>query len=264
MRKVPHVGNYRREMPVSLERLYENAIDWEHLPYLHRSSFSKIDCQAAGEWGFRARLWGQPFDERRGFVIELRLDRELHRWITSTLEGPGTGSEIWTHALTLGDRNTMVVVDFFVPRVAGTRATELGDFYIKLYRRLYDEDVSMMSERQAQLDATKSGSFHREPIELGTLHELRRMLPIIVESGGRKIRVVELAGRLTAHAVVCPHRLGPLSACKVEDATIECPWHGYRFDIRTGECVNGSRISLAPAPRVHVDSQGSRVVLQWE
>jgi hypothetical protein len=28
--------------------------------------------------------------------------------------------------------------------------------------------------------------------------------------------VVELAGRLAAHAVVCPHRLGPLSACKIK------------------------------------------------
>lgn len=264
IRKVPHVATYRRELPVSLERLYENALDWEHLPYLHRTSFSKIDCDDAGEWGFRARVWNQPFDQRRSFVIELRLDRDLRRWITSTLEGPGTGAEIWTHAFTLGERKTLVVVDFFTPGVSAARAAELGEFYTRLYARLYDEDVWMMTERQAQLEARKSAGFRHEPLELGTLEELRRNLPIIIESGGRKFRIVELAGRLAAHSIVCPHRLGPLSDCKVEDATITCPWHGYRFDLRTRECVNGARMSLAPAPRVYVDSLGSRVVLQWE
>src|SRR5438552_19143634 len=95
---LPLVATYRRELPVTIERVYENAIDWEHLPYLHRTSFSRIDCIEAGPWGFRASVWAQPFDERRKFVIELRLDRDCRRWITRTLEGPGAGTEIWTHA----------------------------------------------------------------------------------------------------------------------------------------------------------------------
>jgi len=261
-RKVPYVVTYRRELPVSLERLYENAIDWEHLPYLHRSSFSKIDCADAGEWGFRARVWSQPYDERRSFVIELRLDPELRRWITRTLDGPGTGTEIWTHAFTVGDRKTVVVVDFFVPGVSPARAPELAEFYTRLYARLYDEDVSMMTERQTQLDAAKSGVLRLEPLELGALDQIRRHLPTIVESAGRKYRIVEVAGQLVAHSIVCPHRLGPLGDCKVEDATIECPWHGFRFDLRTRQCVNGARMSLVPAPLVRVE--GSRVILEWE
>ena len=36
---VPHVGTYRRVLPVNLERMFENALDWEHLPHLHSSSF---------------------------------------------------------------------------------------------------------------------------------------------------------------------------------------------------------------------------------
>lgn len=262
--KLPHVATYRRELPVSLERLYENAIDWEHLPYLHRSSFSKIDCDDAAEWGFRARVWGQPFDERRSFVIELRLDPELRRWITRTVEGPGAGTEIWTHAFTLGHFETLVVVDFFVPGVSPARARELGNFYSSLYARLYDEDVSMMTERQMQLDAAKSGALRRDPLELGTLDEIRRRLPLIVESGGRKYRIVEMAGQLVAHSIACPHWLGPLGDCKIREATIECPWHGYRFDVRTRECLKGARMSLAPAPRLQIESQSARVTLKWD
>jgi hypothetical protein len=54
-RRVPHAGTYRRELPVSIERIYENAIDWEHLPYLHHNSFSApqvIDADSPVVIGF--------------------------------------------------------------------------------------------------------------------------------------------------------------------------------------------------------------------
>lgn len=264
--RVPHVGTYRRELPVSLERMYENTIDWEHLPYLHRSSFARIECLEAGDWGFRAQVWSQPYDERRRFVIELKLDRDLHRWITRTLDGPGLGSEVWTHAFALGERQTLVVVDFFVPGASAERAPELGKIYRDLYARLYDEDESMMTGRQTQLDLIRSA--HTPPEKrrrvLGSWEEVRARLPITVEIGGRSFRVIEIDGRLVAHSTVCPHRLGPLSDAPVRDGVIECPWHGYRFDIVTRQCVSGSqKCSLPPAPTIFVDRVNSEVVLEW-
>lgn len=262
--RVPHIGTYRRELPVSLERLYENAIDWEHLPYLHRTSFAKIECIDAGEWGFRARVWGQPYRERRGFVIELKLSREYQRWITSELEGPGAGSEIWTHAFPAGERSTTVLVDFFVPGVAPDRAPELAEFYKGLYARLYDEDVWMMSERQAQLDLAKSVSRSRAPrVErLGKLSELRARLPLTIGINGMRFRIVESGGELVAHSTVCAHMLGPLGDAPIENGIIECPWHGYRFDIRTRQCVSGARCSLSPTPRVSIDPDTAEVSVE--
>ncbi len=261
-RLVPHAGTYRRELPVSIERLYENAIDWEHLPYLHRSSFSRIECIAAGQWGFRARAWEHPYDERRAFVIELRLDRDLRRWITTTLEGVGAGTEIWTHATELGEQRTEVIVDFFVPRLDPARRTEISAYYCNLYARLYDEDVQMMSERQAQLDAASSSVVgDSSPIVLGTLAEVRARLPIAIEYAGRTFRIVEDAGDLIAYSILCPHRLGPLGESEVRDGIVECPWHGLRYDIRTRRCVSGANIILAPAPQVIVGAD-SKVILE--
>jgi nitrite reductase/ring-hydroxylating ferredoxin subunit len=266
VRKVPHVGTYRRELPVNVERLYENAIDWEHLPYLHRSNFARIECIEAGQWGFRARVWGQPYDERRAFVIDLKLDRDCRRWITSTLEGAGQGSEIWTHAFPVTDRKTDIVVDFFVPGITPERAPEIFGFYKSLYTRLYDEDVEMMSGRQAQLDALKN----RAPAEpsprrvLGTLEQVRLRLPMTIEERGRRFRIVELDGKLIAHATVCPHTLGPLGTATVTSGIIECAWHGFRFDIVTGKCVSGHNCSLAPAPLVSVDASNSTVIVEWK
>jgi len=264
-RRVPHVGTYRRELPVSVERLYENAIDWEHLPYIHRSSFARVECIEAGQWGFRARVWSQPYDERRMFVIELKLDRNCRRWITSTLDGPGQGSEVWTHAFAVGERETHIVVDFFVPGITPERAPDMFGFYQTLYTRLYDEDIEMMSARQAQLDANRNrnpaGSQRRV---LGTLEQVRLKLPMNIEERGRRFRVVEMDGKLLAHATVCPHTLGPLGTTLVTNGIIECPWHGYRFDIATGKCVSGHNCSLAPAPLISVDALSSKVVVEWK
>jgi nitrite reductase/ring-hydroxylating ferredoxin subunit len=264
-RIVPHVGTYRRKLPVTLERLYENAIDWEHLPYLHRSSFSRIEYVEAGEWGFRARTWAQPYDERRGFLIELRLDRELRRWITTTLDGPGAGTEIWTHAFPLAEQRTQVIVDFFVPGLDAARRAEVGRYYIDLYAHLYDEDVWMMSERQAQLDWTERRGAEvgaTVPIILGSLAEVRARLPITIQSGARKFRIVESGGDLIAYSILCPHLLGPLGESEIREGIVECPWHGYRYDIRTRRCVSGGNCSLAPAPKVIVSAE-SEVVLEF-
>ncbi len=265
-RKVPHLGTYRRELPVSVERLYENAIDWEHLPYLHRSSFARIECIEAGAWGFRARAWAQPYHERRMFVIELKLDRDCRRWITSTLEGPGRGNEVWTHAFPVADRETHIVVDFFAPGIAPDRAPELFNSYAALYTRLYDEDVEMMSGRQAQLDAikTRAPEWSSSRRVLGPLDQVRMRLPMTIDERGRRFRIVEVDGKLLAHATVCPHTLGPLSAATVTDGIIECPWHGFRFDLATGRCVSGPKCSLAPAPQIVVDLLNSDVIVDWE
>ncbi len=260
-RKVPHVGTYRRELPVSIQRLYENAIDWEHLPFLHRSSFARIECHDAGAWGFRARVWPHPYKENRGIVIELRLEPELRRWITTTLDGPGKGTEVWTHAFSISENATLVVVDFFVPGVEQGRRGELARFYTKLYSRLYDEDVRMMSERQLQLDLLdKQMHKKRASIVLGPLAEVRARVPFTLDCNGRTYRIVEHHGKLVAYATLCPHMLGSLAESEVCDGIVECPWHGYRYDILTGRCVSGAKLRLPAAPQVRIDEDANALV----
>lgn len=255
---VPHVGTYRRELPVSIDRLYENAIDWEHLPYLHRTTFARIERIDAGEWGFRARVWTHPYEERRAFVIELKLDRDCRRWITSTLEGTGIGTQIWTHAFSLAERTTLVVVDFFVPDVDDAAAARLGDYYQQLYARLYDEDVAMMSRRERELDRVRKGIHAKSGRrrDLGNISALRAGLPLDIELNGAQFRIIELDGKLVAYSTRCPHSLGPLGEGRIDAGIVECPWRGYRFDVRTGECVSGAVCRLAAPPEVLVDSSG--------
>ncbi|MEM8904278.1 MAG: aromatic ring-hydroxylating dioxygenase subunit alpha [Actinomycetota bacterium] len=49
--------------------------------------------------------------------------------------------------------------------------------------------------------------------------------------------VARIDGEIVAMVDRCPHRLAPLSAGAVVDGTIECPYHGYRFE-PDGRCVH--------------------------
>jgi nitrite reductase (NADH) small subunit len=58
------------------------------------------------------------------------------------------------------------------------------------------------------------------------------------------MREVEVDGLRIRHATVCPHLGGPLDQARVENGCIRCPWHGYRFDVRTGRSTDGRGLRL--------------------
>jgi 3-phenylpropionate/trans-cinnamate dioxygenase ferredoxin component len=58
-----------------------------------------------------------------------------------------------------------------------------------------------------------------------------------VEVSGVKVCLVNANGQVHAFKDNCSHRDFPLSAGTLEDGTIECAWHGARFDVATGRAV---------------------------
>src|SRR5260221_11253114 len=46
----------------------------------------------------------------------------------------------------------------------------------------------------------------------------------------------DAAGKTFALRDVCPHRAFPLSAGHCDGQTVECTYHGWRFDAHTGQC----------------------------
>lgn len=251
---VGHLGTLRQVLPVSVDRLFENALDWEHLPWVHGSSFTSIEKIEAGDWGWRVHAGMTNGGAHEVVELELRLEREHRRWITTTLSGSAAGSEIWTHVSPVADRSTSVVVDFFAPGLPKERVEYAGRTLQHLYRRLYDEDVLLMLDRQAAVDEHE----HREAVTpmrlvLGTEAEIRSSLPYTFECFGRSWRVVEVDTTLVAHAGRCPHQLGSLLDAAIHQGEIVCPWHGYRFDLSSGACVSGARCRLEPPPRIRIE-----------
>ncbi len=246
------VALYRRRLPVPVERVWENVRDWEHLPWLHRASFAWVACEGAGAWGWRARI-GLPGGS--AIRLELAIEPDAPRYVARTLEGPGSGSEIWTRVAERGEHSE-VEVEFWLPGVAAAQADAIGASYTQLYTRLWDEDESMMLRRAREL-ARGQPAARAAPRALGPLAALREALPLCVGWAGATWRIVALRGALVAHATRCPHRLGPLEHAPVDaDGCVTCPWHGWRFDLATGASADGRGARLATAPRVEVDAGG--------
>src|SRR5574337_2091091 len=56
-----------------------------------------------------------------------------------------------------------------------------------------------------------------------------------VNFGGDIVCIINLGGNFYAINNICTHEGGPLDEGIIDGFEVECPWHGARFDIRTGE-----------------------------
>ncbi len=260
------VATYRRTLPVSIKRIWENALDWEHLPWLHRTSFQEIELLEGDPDGWRARVVTAP-PASAEMEIDLRRDRAAGRYLVRTLAGPGKDSAVLTTLEPVARRRTAIEVGFYVPDPSPEARDAIGAGYVRLYSRLWDEDEQMMVRRQELLDASRGRAVRPpvspRPVPLGPVESLRARLPLVVGEGHGRVRVLEVGGTLIAHSTVCAHKGGPLDAARCEDGVIVCPWHGYRFDVASGKSADGRGLALRRAPTLHVDAASSEVTLVW-
>lgn len=59
----------------------------------------------------------------------------------------------------------------------------------------------------------------------------------LVEREGLTIAIFNAGnGQVHATSPLCPHEDGPLADGWLEDGAVVCPWHGFDFDLASGEC----------------------------
>ena len=102
-------------------------------------------------------------------------------------------------------------------------------------------------------DAPERGTAMGRFVRVARKSELPENDGTYVEVQGHRIALFNLGGEIHAIDSVCTHMGGPLSEGRVKSDEVECPWHGSRFAIRTGEVRN------FPA-RENVATYGVRVV----
>ena len=77
----------------------------------------------------------------------------------------------------------------------------------------------------------------------------------MVEAGGQRIAIFNLGGKYYAIEDRCSHRGGPLSEGMLAEDEVICPWHGSRFNAKTGAVLmppaqrNVRRAGRAAGPR---------------
>ena len=90
---------------------------------------------------------------------------------------------------------------------------------------------------------------------VATLDQLDEAKPKLVAVAGRSIGVIRSNGNIYAVRNLCPHKRAPVCQGTVkgtmlpsdpntfmfglEDQVLQCPWHGWEFDLNTGRTLCG-------------------------
>lgn len=78
--------------------------------------------------------------------------------------------------------------------------------------------------------------------------ELEEGKPRRFVHGDRDVLVALVDGKVMAFRNQCPHMGRPLDRGLVDGHVITCPWHGFRFDLTSGECLTVPHVQLEPFP----------------
>lgn len=77
-----------------------------------------------------------------------------------------------------------------------------------------------------------------ETITVGRAEDIRPGQIVTVElSDGRELALCNVDGEFHATENFCPHKGAPLAEGILCGHTLECNWHGWQFDVRTGRCL---------------------------
>jgi uncharacterized membrane protein/nitrite reductase/ring-hydroxylating ferredoxin subunit len=87
------------------------------------------------------------------------------------------------------------------------------------------------------------------PVPVADLQSLTEGQTARVDASGTIIAVARSQGKFCAFQEVCTHRYGPLSEGKIENGQVVCPWHGSRFDTKSGKVTRGpAKVDLRTFP----------------
>lgn len=83
-------------------------------------------------------------------------------------------------------------------------------------------------------------------VRVASTAEVKPGQAVVVEVNNKTLAVFNVDGAFHAIDNTCVHRGGPLGEGDVEGSVVTCPWHGWQFNVTTGECVKN------PAAKVEV------------
>ena len=97
-------------------------------------------------------------------------------------------------------------------------------------------------------------------VPVGTLAEVPAGSCRSVEADGMGVAICNVDGTIYAVDNTCPHAGGPLGEGSLDGELVECPWHGWRYNVRTGERPENPEITV-DCFRVQVENDVIHVVL---
>lgn len=81
--------------------------------------------------------------------------------------------------------------------------------------------------------------------KVGLRSQLAENQHLAAKAGAQDIALFLVGGEVIATTGKCPHAGGPLHKGTVCAGKLSCPWHGWTYDLATGECEESDDVSLA-------------------
>jgi 3-phenylpropionate/trans-cinnamate dioxygenase ferredoxin subunit len=83
----------------------------------------------------------------------------------------------------------------------------------------------------------------------------------VVRLGDQSVALFHVDGGYYAVDDICTHDGGELASGTIDGGVIECPRHGARFDIKTGDVL--SLPAVVPVPTYAVRIEGDEIQVGW-
>lgn len=99
-----------------------------------------------------------------------------------------------------------------------------------------------------------------EPALLSAAHGLDVNQMKLVHANGERVAVARVEEGYVAFQDRCTHKGGPLSDGALICGTVQCPWHGSQFDVKTGEVKCGpaeEKIAIYATAPAHTIKKGA-------
>lgn len=81
----------------------------------------------------------------------------------------------------------------------------------------------------------------------------------VVTVNGQQLLLINIKGEIFACENECPHQGSPMQAGIVKDGHLSCPRHGYRFNLKSGSCLDNPDFKLKLFP---VQIQGDEILVE--
>ena len=90
-------------------------------------------------------------------------------------------------------------------------------------------------------------------VRAAALAEVLPGQPHLVVVNDTRLVLVRVGDRIHAINDSCAHSGGPLSGGRLSGTRLACPYHGWMYDVRTGQCLLPSRGAAVPTYGVRVE-----------